>query len=226
MNISSLSITSQPDNAKIAALFQLLKSDLTTTQKQSNQNLLEILSCSPGLQALFLHRGAYWLQGWRIPFLPRLISAFKRFLTGIEIHPAAKIGEGVLICHGLGVVIGETAIVGDGTVIYQDVTLGGTGKETGKRHPTLGKNVVVEPGVKILGNITIGDNVRICAGSVVLQDVPDNSVVVGVPGRVIYSSFDAESQLNSELQLDWQAQVIQNLFKRIKLLEKNEKIFN
>lgn len=220
MNISPLPTTSEQDNAKTTAIFQQLKSDLTTTQRRSNQNLLEVLSCSPGLQALFLHRGAYWLQGWQIPLLPRLISAFKRFLTGIEIHPAAKIGEDVLICHGSGVVIGETAIVGDGTLIYQDVTLGGTGKETGKRHPTLGKNVVVEPGAKVLGNIKIGDNVRICAGSVVLQDVPDNSVVIGVPGRVIYSGFDVESQLNSELQLDWQAQVIQNLFKRIKLLEK------
>ncbi|MGL4621011.1 MAG: serine O-acetyltransferase EpsC [Chroococcidiopsis sp.] len=221
MNTSPLPTTDQQENsAKTAAVFQLLKSDLTTTQKRTNQNLLEVLFSSPGLQALFLHRGAYWLQGWRIPFLPRLISAFKRFLTGIEIHPGAKIGEGVLICHGLGVVIGETAMVGDGTVIYQDVTLGGTGKETGKRHPTLGKNVVVEPGAKILGNIKIGDNVRICAGSVVLQDVPDNSLVAGIPGRIIYSGFDAESQLNSELPLDWQAQVVQNLFKRIKFLEK------
>lgn len=223
MNISPLPTTSQQDNAKTTAAFQLLKSDLTTTQRRSNQNLLEVLSCSPGLQALFLHRGAYWLQGWGIPFLPRLISAFKRFLTGIEIHPGAKIGKGVLICHGLGVVIGETAIVGDGTIIYQNVTLGGTGKETGKRHPTLGKNVVVEPGAKILGNIKIGDNVRICASSVVLQDVPDNSLLAGIPGRVIYSHFNVESQLNSELQLDWQAQVIQNLFKRIKLLEKEVK---
>lgn len=219
MNISPLPTTSQQDNSAKTAVFQLLKSDLANTQKQSNQNLLELLSCSPGLQALFLHRGAYWLQSRRIPFLPRLISAFKRFLTGIEIHPGAKIGEGILICHGLGVVIGETAIVGDGTVIYQDVTLGGTGKEMGKRHPTLGKNVVVEPGVKILGNITIGDNVRICAGSVVLQDIPDNSIVSGIPGRVVYSRFNVESQLNSRLQLDWQAQVIQNLFKRIKSLE-------
>ncbi|MGL4619206.1 MAG: serine O-acetyltransferase EpsC [Chroococcidiopsis sp.] len=212
--------TAQQEDSVKTATFQLLKSDLTTTQKRSNQNLLEVLSCSPGLQALFLHRGAYWLQIWRIPLLPRLISVFKRFLTGIEIHPGAKIGKGVLICHGLGVVIDETAIVGDGTVIYQDVTLGGTGKETGKRHPTLGKNVIVEPGAKILGNIKIGDNVRICAGSVVLQDVPDNSLVAGIPGRIIYSGFDAESQSNTELQLDWQAQVIQNLFKRIKFLEK------
>jgi serine O-acetyltransferase len=224
MNIALPQTNSQQDDStETVTVFQLLKSDLTTIQKRSNQNLLKLIYCSPGLQALFLHRGAYWLQSWQIPVLPRLIAAFKRFLTGIEIHPAAKIGKGVLICHGSGVVIGETAIVGDGTVIYQDVTLGGTGKGTGKRHPTLGKNVVLEPGVKILGNIIIGDNVYICAGSVVVQDVPDNSVVVGIPGRVIYSGFDVESQSNRELQLDWQAQVIQNLFKRIKLLEKEVK---
>jgi serine O-acetyltransferase len=214
----------QDDSAETSAVFQLLKSELKTIQRRSSHNPLELLSCSPGLQALFLHRKAYWLQGLQIPVLPRLISALKRFLTGIEIHPAAKMGEGVFICHGSGVVIGETAIVGDGVLIYQNVTLGGTGKETGKRHPTLGKNVIVEPGAKVLGNIKIGDNVRICAGSVVLRDVPDNSIVVGVPGRVIYSHSHADSKLNSELQPDWQAQVIQNLFKRIKLLEKQVEI--
>ncbi|BAZ44238.1 serine O-acetyltransferase [Chondrocystis sp. NIES-4102] len=220
MNLSPLPTNPQEDNVvQTTSIFQLLKSDLLTTKKLSNQNLLELLFCSPGLQALFLHRGANWLEGLKIPLLPRFISALKRFMTGIEIHPGAKIGKGVLICHGSGVVIGETAIIGDGSLIYQDVTLGGTGKEAGKRHPTLGKNVIVEPGAKVLGNIKIGDNVRICAGAVVLRNVPDNSVVAGVPGRIIYSDWNLNSQSEQELKIDRQAQIIQNLFKRIKLLE-------
>ena len=121
----------------------------------------------------------------RVSFIPRLISHLGRFLTGIEIHPGAEIGKGVFIDHGMGVVIGETAIVGDYTLIYQGVTLGGTGKESGKRHPTLGKNVVVGAGAKVLGNLQIGDRVRIGAGSVVLRDVPPDATVVGIPGRII-----------------------------------------
>ena len=138
------------------------------------RNWLEVLVCYPGLQALFFHRFAHWLYKVGIPFVPRLISHIARFLTGIEI--------------GMGVVIGETAIVGDYSLIYQGVTLGGTGKESGKRHPTLGENVVVGGGAKVLGNIQIGNNVRIGAGSVVLRDVPSNCTVVGVPGRVVYRS--------------------------------------
>jgi serine O-acetyltransferase len=152
----------------------MLLTDLRTIYERdpAARNWLEVLFCYPGLQALMFHRLAHWLYKRDIPFIPRLISHISRFLTGIEIHPGAKIGKGVFIDHGMGVVIGETAVVGDYALIYQGVTLGGTGKETGKRHPTLGNNVVVGAGAKVLGNIRIGDNVRIGAGSVVLRDVP------------------------------------------------------
>ena len=130
------------------------------------RNWLEVLFCYPGLQALLFHRLAHGLYAVGLPFIPRLISHMARFLTGIEIHPGAVIGKGVFIDHGMGVVIGETAILGDFCLIYQGVTLGGTGKESGKRHPTLGENVVVGAGAKVLGNIQLGNNVRIGAGSV------------------------------------------------------------
>jgi serine O-acetyltransferase len=146
---------------------------------------LEILTCYSGLHALWFYRvtHALWNAGWRV--LARWLSQVARLLSGIEIHPAAQIGRRLFIDHGMGVVIGETAIVGDDVTIYQGVTLGGTGKERGKRHPTIGNNVVIGAGAKILGNITIGENCRIGAGSVVLRDVPANSTVVGVPGHVV-----------------------------------------
>jgi serine O-acetyltransferase len=148
-------------------------------------NWLEVLICYPGVHALALHRVANWLWNLEIPLLPRFLSHLGRFLTGIEIHPGATIGKGVFIDHGMGVVIGETAIVGDYCLIYQNVTLGGTGKQTGKRHPTLGKNVIVGTGAKVLGNINIGNNVRVGAGSIVLRDVPNDCTVVGIPGRIV-----------------------------------------
>ncbi|MBE9121674.1 serine O-acetyltransferase [Tychonema sp. LEGE 07199] len=183
------------------------------------RNWLEVLFCYPGLQALFLHRTAHWLYSAGLPFVPRLISQLSRFLTGIEIHPGAKIGRGVFIDHGMGVVIGETAIVGDYAVIYQGVTLGGTGKDIGKRHPTLGENVVVGAGAKVLGNIQIGNNVRIGAGSVVLRDVPSDCTVVGIPGRIISRKKQVEDALNSQVIPDLEAQAIRALFDRIKDLE-------
>lgn len=183
------------------------------------RNWLEVLFCYPGVQALLFHRVAHWLHNMNMPFLPRFISHLNRFFTGIEIHPGANIGKGVFIDHGMGVVIGETAIVGDGTVIYQGVTLGGTGKETGKRHPTLGRNVIVGAGAKVLGNIQIGDNVRIGAGSVVLREVPSNRTVVGIPGRIAYPSGDGVNFFNPEHLPDVEAQVIRVLFDRIKSLE-------
>ncbi|PSN76160.1 serine O-acetyltransferase, partial [filamentous cyanobacterium CCP4] len=133
---------------------------------------LEVLCCYPGLHALVAHRLAHGLRDRGIPFLPRFIAHLSRFLTGIDIHPGAQVGRGVFIDHGMGVVIGETAIVGDYCLIYQGVTLGGTGKETGQRHPTVGHHVVIGAGAKVLGNITIGDYARIGAGSVVLRPVP------------------------------------------------------
>lgn len=143
------------------------------------RNWLEVVFFYPGLQAILLHRIAHFLYRLGIPFIPRFISFIARFITGIEIHPGATIGKSFFIDHGMGVVIGETAIVGDYVLLYQGVTLGGTGKESGKRHPTLGNNVVVGAGAKVLGNIEVGSNVRIGAGSVVLRDVPSNCTVVG-----------------------------------------------
>lgn len=183
------------------------------------RNWLEVLVCYPGLQAIMLHRFAHRLHGWGMPFIPRLISHIARFLTGIEIHPGAKIGTGVFIDHGMGVVVGETAEVGDYSLIYQGVTLGGTGKESGKRHPTLGKNVVVGAGAKVLGNLTIGNNVRIGAGSVVLRDVPSDCTVVGIPGRVVYQSGVRVNPLEHGNLPDSEAKVIRLLLDRIDLLE-------
>jgi serine O-acetyltransferase len=184
------------------------------------RNWLEVLLCYPGLQALVLHRFSHWLHRHKIPVLPRLISHFGRFITGIEIHPGASIGCGVFIDHGMGVVIGETAIIGDFVLIYQGVTLGGTGKETGKRHPTLRNNVVVGAGAKVLGNIEIGDNVRIGAGSVVLRDVPSDCTVVGVPGRIVYRSGERVDPLEHGRLPDSEAQVIRAMVDRIELLER------
>ena len=152
-------------------------------------NLAEVLFCYPGLQALILHRIAHKLAYWNIPFIPRFISYWSRIFTGIEIHPKARIGNRCFIDHGSGVVIGETAVIGDDVLIYQQVTLGGTGAAHSKRHPTIGNNVTIGAGAKVLGNITIGDNVRIGAGSVVINDVPSNCTVVGIPGRVVQQSF-------------------------------------
>lgn len=183
------------------------------------RNSLEVIFCYPGLHALFCYRATHWLYGFGIPLIPRLISHLARFLTGIEIHPGAKIGKGVFIDHGMGVVIGETAIVGDYALIYQGVTLGGTGKETGKRHPTLGENVVLGAGAKVLGNIQIGNNVRIGAGSVVLRDVPSDCTVVGVPGRIVRYQGNAIRVLDHEQLPDTEADVIRSLFDRLQFLE-------
>lgn len=149
------------------------------------RNDLEIVTCYPGLHALWLHRLSRVLWAHNVPLAPRLISQFGRFVTGIEIHPAATLGDGLFIDHGAGVVIGETAEVGQNVTIYQGVTLGGTGKQTGKRHPTIGDNVVIGSGSLLLGSIEVGDNVRVGAGSVVVQSVPSNSTVVGNPGRPV-----------------------------------------
>ncbi|ELS34308.1 MULTISPECIES: serine O-acetyltransferase [Pseudanabaena] len=187
------------------------------------RNWLEVFLCYPGWHALVFHRIAHSFQQIKIPFLPRLISNLARLFTGVEIHPSAQIGRGVFIDHGMGVVIGETAIIGDYVTIYQGVTLGGTGKETGKRHPTLGREIVVGAGAKILGNISIGDRVNIGAGSIVLRDVPDDCTVVGIPARIVrhrgQSIKDTEQQTNREHLPDPEAEAIKALFERIKSLE-------
>ena len=150
---------------------------------------VEVILTYAGLHALLAHRVSHWLWSHRVPFIPRAVSHLARWLTGIEIHPGAKIGTGFFIDHGMGVVIGETTEIGDYVTLFQGVTLGGTGKERGKRHPTLGNHVVVGAGAKILGGIRIGDNVKIGANSVVLKSVPANSTVIGVPARVIKAEW-------------------------------------
>ncbi|MBD3379840.1 MAG: serine O-acetyltransferase [Candidatus Omnitrophica bacterium] len=144
----------------------------------------EVVFTYSGFHALVFYRAARFLLGLGTPFLPRMVSQVGRLVTGIEIHPGARIGKGLFIDHGMGVVIGETTIVGDNVTLFQGVTLGGTGKETGKRHPTIGNDVVIGAGAKVLGDIRVGDNVNVGANAVVLRDVPDDSTVVGVPGRV------------------------------------------
>lgn len=187
------------------------------------RNPLEVLLCYPGLHAIAMHRLAHRLHRWRVPVLPRFISHLARFLTGIEIHPGAQIGKGVLIDHGMGVVIGETAIVGTGSLIYQGVTLGGTGKETGKRHPTIGAHVVVGAGAKVLGNIHVGDYARVGAGSIVLRDVPSHCTAVGIPGRNICRTTTKTCPLEHGKLPDPEANTMRLLLDRIEQLEQQLK---
>lgn len=184
------------------------------------RNWLEVVFCYPGLHALWLYRLAHWLHQLGLPLVPRSISQIARFLTGVEIHPGAVIGKGAFIDHGMGVVIGETAIVGEYVLLYQGVTLGGTGKETGKRHPSLGDNVVIGAGAKVLGNIQIGSNVRIGAGSVVLKDVPPDCTVVGVPGRIVHRHGEVVEPLAHDRVPDPEGDVIRSLISRVEQLEK------
>ncbi len=168
-------------------LFTHLKEDIKVIYENdpAAKNIFEVLLCYPGLHAILIYRMAHRIHDWGIPLIPRMLSYIARIFTGIEIHPAAKIGRRLFIDHGEGIVVGETAIIGDDVLMYQQVTLGGTGKNTGKRHPTVGNNVILGAGAKVLGNITIGNNVRIGAGSVVISDVPEHSTVVGIPGRIV-----------------------------------------
>jgi len=168
-------------------MFEVLKKDLKAVFERdpAATSRLEVFLTYAGFHAICLHRLAHWLWRRHVPVLPRFISHLSRFLTGIEIHPGAKIGPHFFIDHGMGVVIGETSEIGESVILFQGVTLGGTGKERGKRHPTLGSHVVVGAGAKILGAITIGDHVKIGANSVVLRSVPAHSTVVGIPAKTI-----------------------------------------
>jgi serine O-acetyltransferase len=168
-------------------LFRSVREDIAAVFESdpAARSYLEVLLLYPGLHAVWAHHLSHWLWQHGMPFLARFVSQAARLLTGIEIHPAAELGRRLFIDHGMGTVIGETAIVGDDVTLYQGVTLGGTGKEKGKRHPTIGNNVAIGSGAKVLGNITIGDNCRIGAGSVVLRSVPANSTIVGVPGHIV-----------------------------------------
>jgi serine O-acetyltransferase len=168
-------------------MFNRLREDIETVFERdpAARNWFEVLLCYPGVHALFWHRFAHWLYRKHRFLTARIISEVSRFITGIEIHPGAQIGHRLFIDHGMGVVIGETAEIGDDVTIYQGVTLGGTGKEKGKRHPTIGNRVMISAGAKVLGSIKVGDNAKIGAGAVVLQEVPSNTTVVGVPGRIV-----------------------------------------
>jgi len=161
------------------------------------RNAVEVLLLYNGLHATIHYRMAHWLHTHHFRFTARLISQISKFFTGIEIHPGAQIGRRLVIDHGTGIVIGETAILGDDCLLYQNVTLGGTGKDVGKRHPTLGNNVMVGSGAKVLGPFRVGDNARIAANSVVLREVPDNATVVGVPGRVVKISTEKLDQIHT-----------------------------
>ena len=185
------------------------------------KSVLEIVLCYPGFHAIVLHRIAHRLYKGSWFLLARVISQFARWMTGIEIHPGATIGRRFFIDHGMGVVIGETAEIGDDVLIYQGVTLGGTGKDKGKRHPTLGNHVVVGGGAKVLGNISIGNCVKIGAGSVVVHSVPDNATVVGIPGRIVKTrNTEAVTQQLEHGKLpDPEMQAIEELTGRIRELE-------
>jgi serine O-acetyltransferase len=205
-------------------MLKALRADLAIIKERdpAARGTLEILFCYPGLHALTLHRFSHrlWRRHWPLtPLAARLLSQLGRWLTGIEIHPGARIGHGVFIDHGMGVVIGETAVIGNKCLLYQGVTLGGTGKAHGKRHPTLAENVVVGAGAKVLGAITVGANTRIGAGSVLLRDVDADSTVVGIPGRVIHQSGVRIDPLAHSALPDAEARVIRNLMERIDQLE-------
>ena len=183
------------------------------------RSVIEVLLCYPGLHAILLHRVAHTLYGWNIKLLARIVSQIARGLTGIEIHPGATIGRRFFIDHGMGVVIGETTIIGDDVILYQGVTLGGTGKARGKRHPTIGNRVVVGTGAKVLGDITLGDNVKVGAGSVVVHSVPSDSTVVGIPGRIVRTRGQIADDLQHGQLPDPQGQELENMQQRVDQLE-------
>jgi serine O-acetyltransferase len=209
-------------------LLSLIREDVANVLEHdpAAKSRLEVYLCYSGLHAVWFHRMNHWLWNHQFFLLARWLSQVTRFLTGIEIHPGAQIGRRLFIDHGFGVVIGETAVVGEDVTLYQGVTLGGTGKELGKRHPTLLDNVVVGDGAKILGNITVGRNCRIGAGSVVLRNVPDESTVVGVPGHIIFREgrrvvITDPKQINDPLSeaLAAVATEVNKLTERVRLLE-------
>ncbi|MBE7706741.1 MAG: serine O-acetyltransferase [Cyanobacteria bacterium SIG30] len=185
------------ENLSIVRGIKTVISDIKNIREKDPavKSVIEIILLYPGFHALLMYRIAHKLLKWHIPFIPRFISQLARFLTGIEIHPGAKIGKNFFIDHGMGVVIGETTIIGDNVLLYQGVTLGGTGKDVGKRHPTIQDCVTIGAGAKVLGNITIGESSNIGAGSVVIDNVPIHSTVVGIPGRIVQQKVYIQGQL-------------------------------
>ncbi len=211
---------------KILVIILFFYRDIRAAQKRdpAAKSFFEILFLYQGLHALVSYRVAHFLYRIHFFFLARFISQLTRFVTGIEIHPGARIGRRFFIDHGMGVVIGETTVIGDDVLLYQGVTLGGTGIEKGKRHPTIGSNVVVGAGAKILGNISIGDNSYIGANAVVIKDIPANSTVVGVPGRITrQEGRKIDVKLDHSHILDPIMQSMEELQKRIQSLENKEK---
>ncbi len=202
-------------------MFSAIREQIDTTFRRdpAARSVLEIILCYPGFHAILLHRMAHGLyrRGWFT--LARIVSQISRNLTGIEIHPGATIGRRCFIDHGMGVVIGETSEIGDDVLMYQGVTLGGTGKDTGKRHPTIGNGVVIGTGATILGNIRIGDHVKIGAGSVVVRPAPDHSTVVGVPGRIVGENATELDPLEHGKLPDPEGQAIDELSRRVAELE-------
>jgi serine O-acetyltransferase len=204
-------------------MFDALRADVRTVMERdpAARSRLEVLCCYPGVHALALHRlgNRFWRAGWLST--ARFVSHVSRFLTGIEIHPAARLGRGLFIDHGMGIVIGETAEVGENVSLLQGVTLGGTSTRREKRHPTLRDNVTVGAGAKIIGAITIGENSRVGAGSVVVRDVPPNAVVVGVPGRVTYKDGQRVSGIDMNMTdlPDPVSRAMEQLLERIRSLE-------
>ena len=209
-------------------MFRSMREDVRSIRERdpAAKSIIEVLLCYSGLHAIWFHRINHWLwvHDWRL--LARWLSQVARLLTAIEIHPGAEVGRRVFIDHGMGVVIGETSIVGDDVTLYQGVTLGGTGKEQGKRHPTIGANAVIGAGARVLGNIRVGDNSRVGAGSVVLRDVPDNSTIVGVPGHIVLRRgqrvvITDPKQIHDPLSaaLTEIAAQVENLRKRVEELE-------
>lgn len=210
---------------KLFIIATVFTEEIRTIQKRDPavRSVLEIVLLYQGLHALIYNRIAHFFHERGLFFIARAVSQFARSMTGIEIHPGARIGKRFFIDHGMGVVIGETAVIGDDVLLYQGVTLGGTGLEKGKRHPTIGNNVVIGAGAKVLGNITVGDNAYIGANAVVIKDVPPNSTVVGVPGRITrQEGRKIDISLDHIHILDPLMQTIEEFEKRIEQLEKKK----
>ena len=204
------------------SFFGRIREDIRTVVEKdpAARNGLEVLICYPGIWAQILHRPAHFLYNHNLKLLARIISQLARFFTGIEIHPGAKIGRRLFIDHGMGIVIGETTEVGDDCMLYQGVTLGGTGKDAGKRHPTLGNRVMVSSGAKVLGPFTVGDDAKIGSGAVVLKEVPAGCTVVGVPGRIVKGPRPMTEEMDQVHLPDPVTREMEQLKKRIAKLEK------
>lgn len=201
-------------------MFKRLKEEINTVFQRdpAARSTLEIIFCYPGFHALIFYRFSHWLWEKKLYFLGRFVSHIGRFLTGIEIHPGAKIGKNFFIDHGMGVVIGETAEIGDNVTIYHGVTLGGVSLNKGKRHPTIGNNVIIGSGAKILGPFKVGDNSKIGSNSVVIKEVPENSTVVGIPGRIV--SGDRKIDFDHGNLPDPVAKAIECIIERVVEIEK------